>query len=65
MALTRRLLFILSDDQRADSLECMPQLLAKLSAKGTTFRNNFASTPLCCPGRTSILTGKYAHNHGV
>ncbi len=59
------ILFVLSDDQRADSVACMPQLLAQLAAKGTSFRNSFSATPLCCPGRTSILTGKYAHNHGV
>ncbi|MBK8215027.1 MAG: sulfatase [Myxococcales bacterium] len=58
------ILFVLADDQRADTLACMPKL-GKLLARGTTFKNNFASTPLCCPGRSSILTGKYAHNHGV
>lgn len=59
------ILFILADDQRADTLSCMPKLARLLGSRGTTFRNNFASTPLCCPGRSSILTGMYAHNHGV
>lgn len=48
------ILFVLADDQRADTLSCMPKL-GKLLARGTTFKNNFASTPLCCPGRSSVL----------
>jgi arylsulfatase A-like enzyme len=33
--------------------------------KGTSFQNAFISYPLCCPARATILTGLYAHNHGV
>jgi N-acetylglucosamine-6-sulfatase len=29
------------------------------------FRNTFATTSLCSPSRASILTGMYAHKHGV
>jgi len=36
-----------------------------LAKKGVTFANGFASFPLCCPARASVLTGLYPHNHGV
>jgi N-acetylglucosamine-6-sulfatase len=58
------IILVVADDQRADSIACMPKL-QKTFEKGVTFTNSFASTPLCCPGRTSILTGRYAHAHGV
>ncbi|MGH9362923.1 MAG: sulfatase-like hydrolase/transferase, partial [Thermoanaerobaculia bacterium] len=36
-----------------------------LAALGTSFTRFFTSTPLCCPTRASLLTGQFAHNHGV
>lgn len=36
-----------------------------LKSDGVYFKNAFAPTPLCCPARASVLTGKYAHNTGV
>lgn len=59
------ILFVLADDQRADSVSCMPKLRQEVAAKGVTFSHYFASTPLCCPARTTLMTGLYAHNHGV
>ena len=59
------ILVIVTDDQRADTLSVMPATRQWLADQGATFTNAFASTPLCCPSRGSIFTGRYAHNHGV
>ena len=58
-------LIILSDDQRHDTMDYMPRTKARIFAEGVTFPNAYITTPLCCPSRSSILTGMYAHTHGV
>jgi N-acetylglucosamine-6-sulfatase len=64
-------LFILTDDQRADCLGVAghPYLktphLDKLANEGAFFPNAFCTTSLCSPSRASILSGLYAHTHGV
>jgi N-acetylglucosamine-6-sulfatase len=59
------ILFILTDDQDAGSVSEMPNVRSLLAERGTTFERAFATTPLCCPSRASILRGQYAHNHRV
>ena len=59
------IVFVLSDDQRADTLGAMPKVQKELVAHGVTFTNGFVPTALCCPSRASILTGRYAHSTGV
>ena len=59
------IVFVLTDDLDAESAQLMPKTQALIGAQGVTFVNAFASTPLCCPSRASLLTGQYAHNHGV
>jgi arylsulfatase A-like enzyme len=59
-------LIIQTDDQRpTGSLVTMPATRRIFLNKGTRYTNAVATTPLCCPARTSLLTGQYAHNHGV
>jgi N-acetylglucosamine-6-sulfatase len=56
---------IMSDDQTVESLRVMGNVRTLLAGQGVTFDNNFASYPLCCPSRSTFLTGQYAHNHHV
>jgi arylsulfatase A-like enzyme len=58
-------LIIMTDDQRAGTLGVMPQTRRLFRRGGTTFPNAYATTPLCCPSRASVYTGRYAHNHEV
>jgi len=59
------ILLILTDDQRWDTLSAMPWVRSDLVAHGVTFTNAFVVNSLCCPSRTSILTGQYSHSTGV
>jgi arylsulfatase A-like enzyme len=36
-----------------------------LAKEGILFRNTFANTPVCCPARAVLLTGRYAHANGM
>ena len=59
------IIFILADDLDYASAQKMPTLNSELIEKGTSFENSFISHPVCCPSRTTILTGLYDHNHDV
>jgi N-acetylglucosamine-6-sulfatase len=58
-------LVIMSDDQTLDSMRYMPLTEAALGDRGATFGQYFDNYSLCCPSRSTLLTGQYAHNHGV
>ncbi|HXJ64121.1 MAG TPA: sulfatase [Actinomycetota bacterium] len=59
------IVFVLSDDQRADTLWAMPNVRRLLMAHGVTFTHFYVTTPVCCPSRSSFLTGQYPHHTGV
>ena len=56
---------VMTDDQDFRSMWAMPQTRQLIGASGTTFKQNVVNYPLCCPSRSTFLTGEYAHNHGV
>lgn len=59
------IIVVMDDDQRADDLSIMTKVKAQLGDTGVTFDNSMASYSLCCPSRTTFLTGQYMHNHGI
>ncbi|PYQ07372.1 MAG: hypothetical protein DMF83_09705 [Acidobacteria bacterium] len=59
------IIFIVTDDLDARSFAFMPLVKNLIGDRGVTFASSYVSVPVCCPSRASILTGKYAHNHGV
>jgi N-acetylglucosamine-6-sulfatase len=56
---------LMTDDQTLDSMAVMPKTRALIGGEGTTFTRSFVNYSLCCPSRSTLYTGQYAHNHGV
>jgi arylsulfatase A-like enzyme len=65
------ILVVLPDQLRAQALGCMDNAdvrtphLDRLATEGLLFRQTFANTPVCCPARAILLTGKYPHKNGM
>ncbi|GAB2829160.1 hypothetical protein GCM10022221_29530 [Actinocorallia aurea] len=59
------ILVIVTDDQPKYLASALPSTRRWLVDQGVEFTRAHATTPLCCPSRSSIFSGRYAHNHGV
>jgi len=64
-------ILILTDDHRFDAMGFTGHRfletpnMDRMAGEGVHLPNAFVTTSLCSPSRASILTGRYAHNHGV
>ncbi|MBL8813294.1 MAG: sulfatase [Planctomycetaceae bacterium] len=65
------IVLILSDDQAWTDYQFMGHEciqtphLDRLAARSAVFRRGYTPTPLCRPSLMTIITGLYAHQHGV
>jgi len=64
-------LFIITDQHRADHMSCAGNHilktpnLDKLASEGVRFTSAYVANPICMPNRASIFTGLYPNMHGI
>eukprot|EP01065_Artemidia_motanka_P024764 TRINITY_DN2966_c0_g1_i1.p1 TRINITY_DN2966_c0_g1~~TRINITY_DN2966_c0_g1_i1.p1 ORF type:complete len:503 (+),score=186.63 TRINITY_DN2966_c0_g1_i1:76-1584(+) len=58
---------LLTDDQdvRLGSMAAMPYTAQHVGAAGANVSNFFVNTPICCPSRATLLSGRWNHNNKV
>src|SRR5215217_7943960 len=59
------IILVVTDDLTKRDYLDLGSNLSSFTSGGTFFHNAFVTTTLCCPSRTSTLTGLYAHNHHI
>ena len=66
----KNILFLLTDQQRYDTLscngssQCQTPYVDEVAKEGTNFSYAYTPIALCSPSRGSIFTGLFPHNHG-
>ncbi len=53
---------VITDDQRADTLDFMPETLERIAARGSHFVNAFTTSPVCAPSRATLMSGRLPHH---
>ena len=61
------IVLLLTDDQdhfhsNDTSLNAMPIARRLLAKRGATFENFYVNTPVCCPSRSELFSGRLNHN---
>ncbi len=59
------IVLVLSDDEDMASHWVMSRTKELIADQGVTLANFFVTDAFCCPSRTTILRGQYAHNHRI
>jgi N-acetylglucosamine-6-sulfatase len=59
------IIVVLTDDQdlRLSSMVAMPYTMKHIAKEGANMTNFFVNTPICCPSRATILSGRVYHNN--
>ena len=65
------ILLILTDQHRLSAVGCYGETpcrtpnIDRLAQDGVRFENTYTTFPVCSPARGTIMTGQYAHTHGI
>ena len=59
------IIFLLTDDLdvRLGSMIALNNTMKILKEGGANMSNFFVNTPICCPSRSTFLSGKFEHNN--